>query len=103
MKRYDVRPASEGGQTGQSRLVVVLQNEHLSDLATVVVAPLFLRQELPEIRRLRVIVQVKRKAYLVAFDRLAALPVSRLGPAVANLADDSYAFSDALDFLFKGF
>lgn len=103
MKRFDVCPASGQGVAGRARLVVVLQHPRLSELATLVVAPLFLAGELEAILRLRPPVVVLGRDYLVAIDRLAALPSRQLAAPVANLEGSRYELTNALDFLFAGF
>lgn len=103
MKRFDVCPATGSGVSGRSRLVVVLQHEHMSDLATVVIAPMFTEDELAPIERLRPQVRVARKSYIIAVDRLASLPARQLGTAVANLEASRDELINALDFLFGGF
>ncbi len=103
MKRFDVCPASGSGVTGRGRLVVVLQHEHLSQLANVVVAPLFVEGEMDAVDRLRPIVVVAARTYIVGVDRLASLPTRQLGAPVANLDGSRYELINALDFLFAGF
>jgi len=103
MKRFDVCAATGPGLSGRGRLVVVLQHEHLDQLANVVVAPLFAKDELDHIARLRPIVLIARKKYVVAVDRLASLPRRQLGAPVANLESARYELINALDFLFAGF
>jgi toxin CcdB len=103
MKRFDVCPASGPGVTGRGRLVVVLQHEHLDQLSNVVVAPLFAKGQLETIDRLRPVVVVEARTYVVAVDRLAALPGRQLGSPVANLEGARYEIVNALDFLFGGF
>jgi toxin CcdB len=103
MKRFDVCPASGTGIVGRGRLVVILQHEHLSELASQVVAPLFIQGELEAIRRLRPLVEVAGRSYVVAVDRLASLPIRQLGLPVANLEGSRYELVNALDFLFAGF
>jgi toxin CcdB len=103
MKRFDVCPALGSGVVGRGRLVIVLQHDHLSDLGTFVVAPLFVSAALESIQRLRPLVRVGDRDYVVAVDRLASLPARQLGAAVANLEGSRYELINALDFLFAGF
>ena len=103
MKRFDVCPATGAGVAGRGRLVVVLQHEHLSQLGNVVVAPLFAHGELEAIDRLRPIVVIDARPYVVAVDQLAALPTRQVGSPVANLESARYEIINALDFLFGGF
>jgi hypothetical protein len=103
MKRFDVCPANGPGVAGRVRLVAVLQHEHLSPLANVVVAPLFAKGEIETIERLRPLVLVARRRYIIAVDRLASLPVRQLGAPVANIEGLRYELISALDLLFSGF
>jgi toxin CcdB len=103
MKRFDVCPATGPGVSGRGRLVVVLQHEHLSQLGNFVVAPLFAHGELEVIDRLRPVVVVVARNYIVAVDRLASLPTRQLGSPLANLESARYELVNALDFLFAGF
>lgn len=104
MKRYDVCPVvSVTASLRRSRLVVVLQHEHLSDLATIVVAPLYPASELPLVSGVRVPIDVDGKSYVAAVDRLASLPTEQLKRPTANLGEHDYAFTKALDLLFSGF
>ena len=103
MKRFDVCPAVGPGVAGRGRLVVVLQHEQLSQLGNVVVAPLFADGELDAIDRLRPVVIIDACPYVVAVDRLAALPTRQLSSPVANIESARYDLINALDFLFAGF
>jgi toxin CcdB len=103
MKRFDVCPASGPGVAEGGRLVVVLQHEHLSQLGNIVVAPLFAHGDLEAIDRLRPVVVVDARPYVVAVDRLAALPTRQLGSPLANLESARYDLINALDVLFAGF
>ena len=103
MKRFDVCPSIGAGVVGRGRLVVVLQHEYLNELGTLVVAPLFDGSMLERIERLRPLVQVAGRSYVVAVDRLASLPARQLAAPVANLEASHYELTKALDFLFAGF
>lgn len=103
MKQYDVCPIKVGRTKTDARLVVVLQHTHLSDLGTVLVAPLYQNSQLPAIKQLRPQVRVGRRSYVVAVDRMAAVPTKLLGDAVSNLETRCHDFSNAVDLLFAGF
>lgn len=103
MKQYDVCPLKSGRAKSNPRFVVVLQHSHMDDLATVLVAPLYLTSELPAIKRLRPEVRIARRNYVVAVDRLAAVPANQIGGGVASLETRCHEFSNALDLLFSGF
>lgn len=104
MKRFDVLPVVRRLSVGgKDRLVVVLQHDNLDVLTTTVVAPLFSRSEYQVVARLTPVVMVKGREYVVAVDRLAALPKSDLGKVVANLESARLELMNATDFLFTGF
>lgn len=87
-------------------LIVDVQSDVLSDLASRVVVPLTpvtsaIGEELP---RLKPRVTVEGKDYLFMATDIGALPASRLGPWVASTEDEHRdAMTNALDFLFFGF
>jgi toxin CcdB len=92
-------------QTDPSRslgMVVVLQHALLDDLNTRVVAPLVLSTELPHIPRLRPKVRVDEKEYVVAIDRLAAVPRRSVGEMVGSMQLRREEMIGAIDFLFTG-
>ena len=103
MKQYDVCSTSGPGIAGGARLVLVLQHRLLSDLDTVVVAPLFRASELDAVRQLRPTVSIEAGDYVIAIDRMASLPRRLLGKAVANLSPMDYEIRKALDLIFSGF
>ena len=79
---------------------MVLQHEHLGQLGNIVVAPLFADGEFEGIDRLRPVVEVDARTYIVAVDLLAALPGRQLGSPMANLESARYELINELDFLF---
>lgn len=103
MKRFDVCRTGGDGVAGRGRLVVILQHEHMSDLATLVVAPLFPEGDLPAASHVRVLVEIERKRYVAAVDRLAAMPKAQLRSPIANLGGQDHDFMRAIDLLFSGF
>ena len=102
MARFDVYRFSNKA----APLVVDVQADLLSDLASRVVVPLApLSKAVPEeLPRLKPRIEVSDKPYIFMTTDLAAMPVSRLGPRVGNL-EGRYrdTISNALDFLFLGF
>jgi mRNA-degrading endonuclease toxin of MazEF toxin-antitoxin module len=103
MKRFDVCRAEGPGVGGKGRLVVILQHQHFDDLATIMVAPLYMVRELPAVERLRPTVSVGKRRYRAAVDRMAAIPRRQLGTAVANAESARYELLGAIDLLFSGF
>jgi toxin CcdB len=83
-------------------LVIVLQDDLLSDLETRVVAPLVRRRPAPPIERLAVPVEIEGKALDIRLDRLAAIPARDLGPIVVVLSDVRARVGRGVDLLFFG-
>jgi mRNA-degrading endonuclease toxin of MazEF toxin-antitoxin module len=105
VRQFDVCPAQGRGvaEERRHRLVVVLQHHDFEELAGVVVAPMYLASELPPLQKLRPQTTFKRKAYVIAIDRLASVPKRQLGAPVGNLESLRYEMSKALDLIFVGF
>ena len=98
MKQFDVF------QDRQDALFVVLQNDLLEPLDTVVVAPLLSLSAARPIQRLVPIVNVNGQEFLVVVQgstAIAAAPLRRIAP-VASLSDDRDAILDAVNFLYWG-
>ncbi|MEQ1717995.1 MAG: CcdB family protein [Hyphomicrobium sp.] len=103
MKRFDICPARGTGVRGRERLVIILQHEHLSDLATTVVAPLYSVRELPALNGLRPILTLGRKKFVIAIDRLVSIPKSQLATSVGSAEPIRFELLRAVDRLFSGF
>jgi mRNA-degrading endonuclease toxin of MazEF toxin-antitoxin module len=91
------------GVGAKPRTVLVLQHEHLFDIDTVVVAPLYEPASLSFISRVRVKTRIGRKSFVIAVDRLAALPRAQLSRPSANLERLRFELKAALDLVFSGF
>lgn len=88
----------------EDQLVVDLQSDFLHDLPTRVVAPLQPIETVSwVIARLTPRFEVGGKTYVMATQRLAALPLSDIGPAIADLSNRADEITTATDFLFQGF
>lgn len=103
MKQLDVCWASGLGAGRSRRLVVLLQHHDFDLIDSLIVAPLFLPSELPEVEKVRPCVKFKRRDYIVAIDRLAAVPKRRISPADGNLEPARYDLMKAIDLIFSGF
>ena len=80
------------------------QHHDFDLIDSLIVAPLFLPSELPEVEGLRPRVKFKRRDYVVAIDRLAAVPKRRISPADGNIARARYKLMKAIDLnFFSGF
>ena len=103
MRQFDIcrlRPAAASSQATQ--LVVVLQSDLTSDLATRVVAPLVPADALPAIGRLRPAIAVDGRPYRLIVDRLSVLSTKHLGSSIGTCADREYDIRRALDIVFLG-
>ncbi|MGL4196612.1 MAG: CcdB family protein [Allorhizobium sp.] len=88
----------------EDQLVLDLQSDFLHDLPTRVVAPLQPVQTVSwVIARLTPRLEVDGSMYVMATHRLAALPLSEIGPSVADLSARADEIIGATDFLFQGF
>jgi len=103
VKQFDICTASGSGVAGSRRLVVVLQHHDFAELSGVIVAPMYATDELPALERLRPQTTFRRRAYVIAVDRLGSLPKRQLGAPVGNLEALRYELTKALDLIFSGF
>jgi toxin CcdB len=89
---------------GQFPLLLDIQADLLSSLATRVVVPLekISRPGPKPITRLNPILRLGRVEYLILFQELAAVPLSALGPCRGSLATRRTELIGALDLLFTG-
>ena len=102
-KQFDVCTATVGPSRNPYCLVVVLQHPHVDQLGTLVVAPLYLAKDLPLVTHVRFTARIDRKSYVVAVDRVAAIPAKDLEKTITNLDKHRDQFSRAWDLLFFGF
>lgn len=103
MKRFDICPARGTGIKGKERLVIVLQHDHLADLATTIVAPLYPVRELPTLKGIRPLISVGRRRFVIAIDRLVSIPKTQLAASVATAEPIRFELLRAVDRLFSGF
>ncbi len=95
---YRLRPANK-----RTPLVVDVQSDTLSLLATRVVVPLRpLDRKAKPIARLNPVVVIERASYVAVFQELAAVPVSLLTDCVASVQRDRDALVAAVDLVFTG-
>jgi toxin CcdB len=97
--RFSVHRIVESDQ-----LVVDLQSNLLDELKTRIVAPLVPASLLlHSLTRLHVRVEVSGIGYSVAGHLLTAVPISEMGPAIADLSRHADEITAAVDFAFQGF
>jgi len=99
MARFHVYRLKQGGA-----LALDLQADLLSDLQTRTVVPLLSPTEISRlIGRLNPRFQIDGRHYVMATQFIAVVPVSELGPIVADVTSHADAITAATDFLFQGF
>ena len=94
MKQFDVCRIVSGASKKNERLVVILQHPHIDQLDTILAAPLYSPNDLPLITRIRVMVRINRRTYIVAVDRLAAVSKKQISAPVANLKKTARKFHE---------
>lgn len=101
MAQFDVH---RNPKRGLYPLLLDLQSELLSALATRVVAPLMVlkRYGARPITRLNPVVRINGADHVVVFQELAAIPSSALGDVVGSLASRRADLVAAVDLLFTG-
>jgi toxin CcdB len=102
MEQLSICRVQRTGPRGSRDMVVVLQHALLDDLNTRVVAPLVLSSELPHIPKLRPKVRIDEKDYVVAIDRLAAVPRRSIGEMLGSIQMGREEMIAAVDLLFTG-
>lgn len=90
-----------GADRRHSELVVILQHAHARAVETV--APLHGKDRLPPLERIRPLVAIEGREYIVAVDRLAAIDRRTLGERIGSLDAHRYDLIRALDVLLTGF
>jgi toxin CcdB len=97
MHQFDIVRLKSG------QLAVVLQSDLLDDRETRVVAPLFPSTLITPTPRLHPIVRLKRKTFLIATEKLAAVLVREVDGVIGSAAKHEYDIRRALDIVFIGF
>ena len=105
MARFDVYP-NPGDHASTTPYLLDVQSNLLDGLDSRIVIPLrsmahFAKVKLPE--RLKPIVTILGKHYMLETPKMAAVPLRILKDRVACLADDQARITGAMDFLFQGY
>jgi CcdB protein. len=88
----------------EDQLAIDLQSNFLDDLPSRVMAPLYPGADLPWVMaRLTPRFTVDGKVFVMATQRMSSIPVSEIGPAIADLSHKADEITAATDFLFQGF
>ncbi|OWV69300.1 pirin [Rhizobium sp. R339] len=99
MARFHVYRLKSG-----NALAIDLQANLLDDLPSRVMVPLYPVLEMSwSISRLNPRFAIDGEIHVMATQRMASIPTTELGIAVADLSDKSDIITGALDFLFQGF
>lgn len=100
MARFDVYRYSDNVP-----FVVDVQADILSGLKTRVVVPLLLQPQAKQEQapRLKPLIKIKGKNYILMTTDIGVVHTSDLKESVDNIEDQRQAIVDALDFLFQGF
>lgn len=85
------------------QLAVDLQSTTLESLPSRVMAPLYPVREMSwSISRLNPRFSIDDEPYVLATQRMAAIPVAEIGDAILSLGSEADQINAALDFLFLG-
>lgn len=100
MAQFDVYPYSEAVP-----FVIDIQANLLSALKTRVVVPLLSQAQAKQemLPKLKPVINVKGKNYILMTTDIGTLKVSNLKGPVDNVENQRQTIVDALDFLFQGF
>ncbi len=82
--------------------LVNLQSDHLSELRTVVVAPLWPATTGGPSRSIHAAIRFERRDYWLAVVEIAFVRISSLGPIMGSVATERDRIVRALDLLFTG-
>ncbi len=93
------------GEPENVPFIVDVQAALLRDLRTRIVIPLLPRSHVKGevMPRLKPVVQIKGKSYILMTSDLAAITTSDLGKLVENIESQRQVIVEAIDFLLQGF
>lgn len=81
----------------------MLQHHDFEALSGVIVAPMYPVGEVVAFEIMRLRTTFKRRAYVIALDRMASVPQRGLGPPLGNLESLHFELIKAVDLIFSGF
>ena len=103
MHQFDVLTNIDAHSVQWAPYLIVLQHDLLSDLDTVVVAPLVRESECPRpLRGLNPMVEFSGQRFVVSTQELAGVSRRDLGTVVGSIQAARTALMEAVDFLFAG-
>jgi toxin CcdB len=103
IRQFDVFANPDADEAAYRPFLVVLQSDLVSDLRSMIVAPLVKRQDMAGAQRLNPLVTVGDQEFWLATHELFALDRRILSNKAASLADRRDHIIAALDMLFTGF
>lgn len=99
MARFDVY-----ADTAYADYVIDIQSDYLSGLHSRMVIPVMSKKRIRErIPKLHVPIEIQGKPFYAITNMMGAIPRSRLGKPVGNVADHAHEITGAIDFLLQGF
>jgi toxin CcdB len=102
-RQFDVVANPDPIDAAQRPYLVILQSDLISDLTSIVVAPLVTRENMRGAQRLNPVLSIEGREYWLATHELFAVDQRILRGRVSTLADHRDTIMTALDFLFLGF
>lgn len=104
MARFDVYANPDAGDRKRIPFLLDVQNQHLHELHTHMVVPLWLQGSMSGvIQRLNPELKVAGKTVVMDTSALGAVPMAELRKPVDNLVSQQPTIQDALDTLFGSF
>lgn len=103
MARFDVYENPAATSRERVPLLLDVQADMLSELATRLVVPLVPKSKFgPPAQRLNPLFTIRSKQYVMATADMAAIPRKRIGAQVGSLNANSADILNAIDFLISG-
>ncbi len=100
MKQYNIYKSKN--RRSPVKLLCVIQSDYMNDLSTIIAAPVYLVKGSNPISVLHPLISINEESYFVEVESLSALDRRYFGDHVADVSEDYYEFSKALDRLFSG-
>jgi toxin CcdB len=102
-RQFDIVANPDAEDAALRPYLVLLQSDLVSNLRSVVVAPLVAREAFTGAKRLNPLVRVEGREFWLATHELFAIDRRLIGRTVGNLDSERDAVIAALDLLFTGF
>jgi mRNA-degrading endonuclease toxin of MazEF toxin-antitoxin module len=102
VRQYDVFSIKKKTPGSKVEFVIVLQSDALSELATVVVAPIVKAGPGPKLKKVMIDLRIGNQDYIILMPELGSFPCRQLGVQETNVAELHSQVMAAVDFLFAG-